>query len=237
MTESGPLADAGFATFAKDLVLFCHPESEAKAAKHQGLAKRKGVTGLPGIAFLDAAGEVIVQVPPAVHSLARFEHYAQRARQFLQLRAAAAAGDPRAAAALLIAQVEERQLDHAAATRRRGQLAGETAAERARLDELLLDLRLSTAITAAGSDTAARRELGRQYLALLATDSRPSPAVSRGFWFVILEHCEAAGDVEGFAVGLAGLRRNVELTSGGAEWGTRLLAEHEAKLARLRARK
>ncbi len=237
MTESGPLADAGFAAFARDLVLFCHPESEAKAAKHQGLARRKGVTGLPGIAFFDTAGDVIVQVPPAVHSLARFEHYAQRARQILQLRATAATGEPRAAVALLIAQVEERQLDHGAAVLRRSQLAGETAAERARLDELLLDLRLSSAIMAAGTDTAARRELGRQYLAMLATDSRPSPAVSRGFWFVILEHCEAARDVEGFAVGLAGLRRNVELTAGGAEWGTKLLADQEAKLARLRVRK
>lgn len=218
-------------------MLFCHPESEAKAAKHQGLGKQKGLQGLPSIAFFTADGEVVVQVPPAVHTVARFAHYAERAQQLLRWRAAAAKGDARAAAALLVAQLEERQLDRAAAEAARGKLADETPSERARLDELLLDLRIGEELLAAGQDAASRRGLGKRYLAMLATGPRPSAQVSRGFWFVMLEHAEAVGDADGFAVGLEGLRGNVERTANGAEWGTRLLAEYEAKRARLRPRK
>jgi hypothetical protein len=218
-------------------VLFCHPESEAKAAKHQGLAKEKGFLGAPSIAFLEPDGTVIVQVPPSEHSVAQFEHYGQRARQLLRWRAAAKQGDARAAAALLIAQLEERQLQRPAAEARRARLTDETGDERRRLDELLLDLRIGEELTAVHDNLPARQELGARYLVMLAAGTRPSDSVSRGFWFVILERSEAAGDATGFATGLAGLRRNVELTSGGAAWGGKMLAEYEEKLARLKARK
>jgi hypothetical protein len=218
-------------------VLFCHPESEAKAARHKGLGKQKGVTGLPGIAFFTADGEVVVQIPASAHSVAQFEHYERRARQLLQWRAAAAKGDARAAAALLVAQLEERQLDRAAAMAQRNKLHDETDAERARLDELLLDLRIGEQLMPVQGDTAARQQLGAKFLAMLAAGSRPSADVSRGFWFVILEHCEEAGDVDGFRIGLEGLRVNVARTSGGAEWGTKMLAGYEQKLEQLRARK
>lgn len=214
---------------------FCHPESEAKAARHRGLGKQKGLVGLPSIAFLTADGEVVVQVPPAVHTVARFERYLARARQLLAWREAAAKGDVRAAASLLIAMLEERQLDRTQALARRAALHDETATERARLDELLLDLRIGEELRAAGQDLEQRRALGKRYLAAWAAGPRPSPDVSRGHWFVILEHAEAAQDVDGYAVGLEGLRGNVARTADGAEWGIKMLAEYERTLARLRA--
>lgn len=218
-------------------MLFCHPESEAKAARHRGLGKEKGVVGLPGFAYLTETGEVIVQVPPSEHSIEQLRTYLQRARQLLAWRAAASRGDARAAAALLIAQLEERQLDRTQAAARRAALTGETAEERARLDALLLDLRIQGEISGAGSDLDARRKLGARYLESLRTGPRPSPQVSRGFWFVILEHCEASADAEGYAQGLDGLRQNVALTSGGAEWGKKMIAEYEEKLRRLQGGK
>lgn len=215
-------------------MLFCHPESEASTAKHKGLAKTLGVAGLPGIAFLTQDGSVVVQIPASEHSVAQFERYAARARQLLDWRAAADRGDARAAVSLLVAQIEERQLDLAAAEKRRAALAGETDAERARLDELLLDRRIEAEIASVHGDLAARRRLGAKYLAQLRTGPRPSADVTRGFWFVILEHCEASRDADGFALGLDGLRENVRRTANGAEWGRRLVADHEAKLAGLR---
>lgn len=218
-------------------MLFCHPESDAKAAKHKGLGKQKGVVGLPGIAFFDGNGDLVVAVPPSEHSVAQFRDYGRRAQQMLQWRDAAAAGEPRAAAAWLVAQLEERQLARDAALARRRLLHDETPAERARLDELLLDLRIGEELRVVHNDRQRRRELGKQYLAMLATGPRPSPAVSRGFWFVILEHCEAATDVRGFEIGLEGLRREVERSARGAEWGVKLLAGYEATLAKLRGAK
>jgi hypothetical protein len=218
-------------------VLFCHPESEAKAAKHKGLGKQKGFLGAPGIAFLEPDGEGIVQVPASTHSVAQFEHYGQRAQQLLAWRAAAAKGDARAVASLLVAQLEERQVGLDVATARRRDLKSETDAERARLDELLLDLRISAEIGAVQNDLPGRRELGKKYLAMLAKGTLPSPMVTRGLWFVIMEHAEATGDPAAFEVGLQGMRRNVQLTAGGEEWGAKLVLECEGKLAALRSRK
>ncbi|MCA8964838.1 MAG: hypothetical protein KDC48_08120 [Planctomycetes bacterium] len=215
-------------------MLFCHPESEAKAARHRGLAKEKGVSGLPGIAFFDESGEVILQIPPSEHSLAQFAQYERRARQLLAWREAAQRGDPRAAAELLIAQLEERQLPREAAEKRREALRDESADERARLDALLLDLRIGEQLAAVHNDLEARRRLGEQFLKMLRGGTRPSPRVSRGLWFVIMEHCEATADVNGFVVGLDGLRGDVARTAGGAAWGTRMIADYEQKLARLR---
>jgi hypothetical protein len=217
--------------------LFCHPESEAKAAKHKGLGRQKGFPGAPGLGFFDSDGEAIVQVPAAVHSIAQFRRYEQRARQLLQWRAAVAKGDARAAASLLIAQLEERQLDPRTAMARRSQLRDENPVERARLDELLLDLRIAAEIAAVHDDPVKRCELGGAYLRMLANGPRPSAAVTRGFWMVILEHCTATADAKGFATGLDGMRGEIERTSGGAEWGAKMLAEYERTLARLRAGK
>lgn len=217
-------------------MLFCHPESEATTAKHRGLGKEKGFTGAPGIAFLDAAGDVIVRIPASAHSVAQFRTYEARARQFLAWRAAVAHGDPRAAAALLIAQLEESQVDRKTAETRRAKLPDETADERTRLDALLLDLRIHDDFGGIQNDLAARRELGRRFLAMLAEGHHPSERVTRGFWMVILEHCEASEDIAGYEIGLAGLRANLERTSGGAAWGVEMVAGYERTLERLRGR-
>tara|TARA_R110002072_G_scaffold273219_2_gene433701 strand:- start:15118 stop:15834 length:717 start_codon:yes stop_codon:yes gene_type:complete len=237
LTEAGPLSTPEFATFAADFVLFCHPESTATQAKDVGLAKRLGVTGLPDIAVFTADGTLIVKVPPSVHSVAQFTRYAARARQLLAWRVAANEGDARAAAALLIAQLEERQLDRSSAESRRKQLKNELEPERKRIDALLLDLRIGEQIRAVHRDLNGRRALGGKFLRMLAADQLPSPAVSRGFWFVIMEHCEAKADVDGFVIGLNGLRRNVALTANGAPWGAKLIADYEQKLARLQTGK
>jgi hypothetical protein len=192
--------------------------------------------GLPSLGFFDGKGNLVVAVPPSEHTVAQFRDYGARAQQMLQWREAAA-GEPRAAAAWLIAQLEESQLTRAAATARRQQLPDETPAERSRLDALLLDLRIGEELSTVHSDPQRRRELGARYRVQMATGPRPSPAVSRGFWFVILEHCEAARDVPGFELGLEGLRRNIERTGQGSAWGSEMLGNYEAKLAKMRQAK
>ena len=176
-----------------------------------------------------------MQIPPSEHSVAQFASYERRARQLQDWRAAAGRGDHRAAAELLIAQLEERQLARQIAEKRRTALVDETDRERVRLDALLLDLRIGEELTAVHDDPTARRALGERYLKMLRDGVQPSPRVSRGLWFVILEHCEATANLDGFVLGLDGLRGDVARTANGAAWGTRLIADHEQKLERLRA--
>jgi hypothetical protein len=216
-------------------VLFCHVASDVPDRPYPKLRTDKGLMGQPSVAFLDAAGDVVVAVP-GPHSLERFQRYAERARELAELRRKAAAGDARAQAALLIAQLEERQLDTATAEARRKALADETDAERARLDELLFDRRLADRVRTAGTDRDARRRLGREFQALLEAGRRPSPHVTRGFWFVILEHAEASADARVYADALDGLRRNLAATDPGAPWADKLLDGYATTLARLRGR-
>lgn len=218
-------------------MLFCHPESDASTAKHKGLGKQFGITALPGLAFFTADAELIVQIPASPHSVAQFEKYRQRAQQMLLLRTGAAKGEPRAAAQWLIAQLEERQVDLVAGQKRRALLTEEIDTERARLDELLLNLQIGAEILAVHGSPEQRRVLGARYLDMLGKGMRPSPEVTRGFWFVILEHCEAAADVRGFTIGLEGLRREVERSAAGAEWGEKLVRSFEQKLEKLKAGK
>lgn len=218
-------------------MLFCHPESDASTAKHKGLGKQFGITALPGLAFFTAEAELLVQIPASPHSVAQFEQYRQRAQQMLLLRTGAARGEPRAAARWLIAQLEERQVDLVVGRKRRALLTEETDAERARLDELLLNLQIGAEILAVHDSPEQRRGLGARYLDLLDKGMRPSPEVTRGFWFVILEHCEADGDVRGFSIGLEGLCREVERSAAGAQWGVDLVRGYEQKLERLKAGK
>ncbi|MFM1873370.1 MAG: hypothetical protein RL398_2792 [Planctomycetota bacterium] len=193
------------------------------------------MTGLPGVAFFDRDARLVIQVPASAHSVAQFAEYLGRAKQLLAWREAAAAGDARAAANLLIAQLEERQLTRADAEARRQQLSDPTPAEAQRLDALLLDLRIGEELRAVHNDKPGRRALGERYLAMLKAGTKPSERVSRGLWFVITEYAESVNDPAAFELGLDGLRADVERTGKGTEWGERMLRDYEARLAKVRA--
>ena len=199
-----------------------------------GLPRELGLTGAPRIGFFAADGQLLLEVPPAVHTVARFASFAAQTRELLALRAGAAHGDPRAQAGLLIFGIEHRQVTHRAALTERARLQDETPAERQRLDGLLLDMDIGERILAAGQDRAKRRQVGGEFLAMLRAGTRPTADVTRGFWFVILEHAEAQRDAPAYETALAGLRSQLMRTDPDATWARTLLESHTQVLERLR---
>jgi hypothetical protein len=210
-----------------------------KTRKYPDLRSRKGLLGLPSIAFLDAEGTVLVNVPVDRRSVDGFAEVGARAREYVRLRAASARGEVAAQAAFLLMQLEERQVDLADATRRRQAWTdARRAIDRellAAIDRRVVDLRIETAVRVAGQKE--RHTLGPRFLRQLREGPRPSAHVSRGFWFAILEWAERERDVAAFRAGYEGMKGALAVTDPGEPWVENLLARYRAKLDELRREK
>ncbi|MHC4078642.1 MAG: hypothetical protein ACYST0_09425, partial [Planctomycetota bacterium] len=154
-------------------MLFCHIDSKVKGRPHATLRKDKGLMGLPSIAFLDATGQVLIQVPYDARTVDGFRRTGARAQEYVALRKAAAAGDEQATTRFLIMQLEERQVLLVAARTRDAKLKKVTPKQRKHLDELLLNLEISTVARAAGRDRKKRRATGKRFLKMLKDGPRP----------------------------------------------------------------
>ncbi|MBK8976812.1 MAG: hypothetical protein IPM29_12915 [Planctomycetes bacterium] len=215
-------------------MLLCQIESEL--AGHPRLREQKGLVGLPSVAFLDAAGTVLVQVPFDHRTVDGFRASGARAHRYVRLRERADT-DPAAAAGFLLMQLEERQLSLDAARARRASIAELDAADlAARIAARIVDLEVAAALDAARTAGDARATLGPRFLAMHRDGPHPSPYVSRGFWFAMLEWAEARRDPAVFEEALAGMRASLATTDPDATWVPRLLADQEAKLRALRDR-
>lgn len=236
MVEGGPLSSPEFKQLAENFVLFCFIAHGPRDPEKPDLARRKQLIGYPSLAYLDSQGTVLVKVPFDRRSVKGIAATGDRAHAYLRLRAAAAKGDLAAKARLLRMQIEERQVDHAAAAEIRQQL-GEIADTklRATLDRLILDLEVSALLRTHGQK--GRHKLGPEFLTMLRDGPRPSPRVSRGFWFAILEWAERKGDAKAFAEGLAGFRAALEITDPDAAWKAKLLRGYAARLEVLQGKK
>ncbi len=216
-------------------MLFCHIHSTVAGRPHATLRKDKGLLGLPSIAFLDAEGRVLLHVPSDARTVEGFRHTGARAQEYVALRKATADGDDKATTKFLIMQLEERQVLLADARARDAELERVTLHQRERLDELLLNLQISTMARAAGGDPAKRRATGKRFLQMLKDGPRPNAHVSRGFWFFILEHAETETDVRSFKLALNGMRKALAISDPGKPWVKNLLKRYERILSRLEA--
>ena len=206
-------------------MLFCNV---AVPGREDPLRESRGLTGYPSVAWLDTAGEVLIEVPFAARDVAGFRASLARAREYLRLRIASAERDHEATARFLLMQLEEHQLEHEPALARRGALEFDDAELLARIDLLLIDLGISAALRSFGQKR--RHELGPKFLAMLDDGPRPSPHVSRGYWYAILEWAERERDGATFRRGLDGFRAALRITDPGASWVGPLLRRYEAKL-------
>lgn len=214
-------------------MLFCYIESEL--ATPPELRKRKGLTGLPSVAFLDAGGDVLVTVPFDRRTMDGLRAHGARAGRYVELRTAAAAGDLRAGAEFLRMQLEERQLSLAQATARQAALGeiGDTELAET-IGARIVDLEIEAALRAQSTAKKPRAALGPEFLEIHRNGPHPSVHVSRGFWFAILEWAEQERDVEAFEAALEGMRRALRTTDPDAAWVPRLLGDYEQKLRALR---
>lgn len=227
--ERGPLSDPRMKEVAEAYVLYCHV-GQPKAKGIVDHRDRLGLTGLPSVAFLDADAKVLVRVTTDDRSVDGFLATGRRARRYVSLRSSAATDDE-AAAALLVMQMEERQVSLADARRRQDALPRDLPKRlRARVAALVGDLEISAIISAAGRDKEKRRAAGKQLVPLLRGPKHPTDRVTRGFWYVILEHAEAAGDRALFQAALDDFAKALRRTDPGKPWVDNLLERYRKKL-------
>jgi hypothetical protein len=166
---------------------------------------------------------------------------AERAREYLRLRAASAKDDPKAKALFLRMQLQERQLDLSTALKKRSGLEARPSLL-ADLDLLILHLRIRTRIQthlerSPLAERAKRRaELGPEFWKLWTDGPKPGPRVGRGYWFAILEWAESEKKVDVYAKALEALRVSLDVTDPDATWVPGLLRRYEARLTALRKR-
>ncbi|MCB9882098.1 MAG: hypothetical protein H6834_09930 [Planctomycetes bacterium] len=214
-------------------MLFCHVASRLEDRTYNRLREDKKLLGLPSLAFLDAEGNVLVQVPFDRRTIAGLESTGRRARDYVRYRAAWEKGTSRERAMFLRMQLEERQLslEEARAKRRAIGTLDDTELEDA-LDRLLLHLQISSELAQAGQER--RYTLGARFWDMHVNGPRPGPEVSRGYWFAILEWAEREKDAAIFERALDGFRAALEITDPGKPWVAPLLERYDATLRSLK---
>lgn len=188
--------------------------------------------GLPSLAFLDAEGNVLVVVPFDARTVQGVLQAGRRAERYVALRAALAAGDDKAKAPFLRLQLEEHQLELAAAVAARAGLAPtEDAALLAAIDTLIVDLRIATELRAVGQEE--RHTLGKRFYAQLRNGPKPSVHASRGFHYAMLEWAEREHDATAFRDALDDFTRVLAITDPESAWVAPMLDRYQAKLREL----
>ncbi|MBK8098705.1 MAG: hypothetical protein IPK26_16455 [Planctomycetes bacterium] len=200
--------------------------------KHGELRAQKQLPGLPSLAFLDAEGQVLVKVPFDQFTIEGLDASSRRAQRYVDLRADVAAGKADPAAPLLLLRLEEGQLELPAAQAERERIGVIANKElQTAIDTRLVDLRIATALRAAGQ--AERHRLGPEFFAMLRDGPKPSAHASRGFHYAMLEWAELQGDAAAFRMALDDLTRVLTITDAGKAWVEPLLQRYQKTLTRL----
>ena len=228
-------------------MLFCSIDHKVPGRPQGALRAELGLVGLPSMAFLDPDGAVLVQVPHDARTVDGLRAAGARATRYVELRASAPK-DVHAAAAFLRMQFEERQLTLEEGAARWANLRERCGAQEAELDAQLaahlearlLDLRIQARLAATragqpagGIDMAAYRAAGKDFLQRLREGPHPTPYVSRGYWYAMLEYAESASDAAAFREVLDAFTAALAVTAPDATWVPPLLERYRATLRAL----
>lgn len=137
MMEGGPLSDAAFAAFSKDVVAFCHISSRVAADKHQNLLQEKGGNGWPFVVFMDDAGTVLTEQQE--RTVDAFRATLASLTTYRELKAKAAAGDESVGTDLLLAELRLGLVSFADAKTRATKLEGLTEEQSKEIGQLLVN--------------------------------------------------------------------------------------------------
>jgi hypothetical protein len=190
--EDGLLMDPGFAAIARDFVLFVHCTSRIEGEKHASLLHKKGLAILPTLCFLGPDGTMITPVRP--QELAVLRATGDKVRALVAAQGDLAAnGGTSAEKALFRAELELGRIQ-ADQLPERLTRAAFTAAERAAIDPLIVDVEI-TAIARKTTDQN-RQELAAQVAAMHRAGRQPTAATAFPFWGYLLHHAAKTKDAK-----------------------------------------
>lgn len=201
--EDTALSDAAFAAFAKDVVLLCHLTTQVDGDPHQDLLRDKGGTGFPFLAFLDEQGKVLAK--PSERTVAGFRKVLDQLQRIQNL-AAQAKTDPKAAAELLLAQLQLGSVPYAEAQQRKAALTEVPSELQPQLDQALLDLEFSHLMTTS-RDKAAYAAATEQLVARFRSGKRPTGEIARALSTRIMAYASEHKDPDLYEQALTALEQ------------------------------
>tara|TARA_R110002073_G_scaffold217277_1_gene377404 strand:+ start:187 stop:873 length:687 start_codon:yes stop_codon:yes gene_type:complete len=193
--ENGAFSDKAMKKFGKKVVLFCHISSRVDGDPHQDLKAKRDTGGFPGLVFLDASGELLMEHNDNRRVMS-FDTYADSLIELDKHQVALKGGDLAAAMPLLIQKMELGMLSDAAAAEERAKLGKLSASDARRLDELQRDLKIVNLIRTNDVRSAAgRTATARKLLELTKSEGLPKAGMAqREYWPLIASHAIATSD-------------------------------------------
>ena len=181
-----------------------HVTTRIPGHPHDDLLSRNGARGFPTLQFLDADGKVLATVGD--RTVATFEEALDALHRIEAVRARAQAGDPLAEADLLLMEQVLGRVELSMFRERAAMLKGPSSAQRARVDQTLVDLAIWEAVGL--SDEKLRMQ---RLLAILNAGQRPSnsPRYAVNFWSMLGRHGQTEGDAALLRRVIAGIRETM----------------------------
>ncbi len=196
-----------FKTWAQNVVLFNHITSRIAGAKYGNLLSEKGGKGFPYLVFMDAEGNVVAQHKGA-RDAGGFAKTAEKAKQMLDVRAKAAAGDPGAQFDVLLIDLEMSTMPPADAEAKVKALGALSADQKARLDPALLANEIRHVLSTVTREQPTQVHAGRQFVAMLKAGRTPtSPEVAGDFYFFVMLAAEEDKDAATFEQALGEMKK------------------------------
>ncbi len=233
--EDGALSSPAFATFAKQVVLFCHVSAIGTGAlagdKYPDLLREKGGKAFPFLAVLDADGRVVA-THPGLHTeertVASFEALLQACEASLELERRFRAGENAVGFDLLVAKAAIRGITVAEAQSLAAQLRDLQEAQRDKVEATLISLEFEELYATVRFKSEAVA-VGKQFALMWQQKRIPQGTVAmRNFYVLILEAKEAERDAKGFEEALAAYQKVVD---GNKERVKSILDGYRARLA------
>ncbi len=220
-----------FVRFSKEYVLFCHVTSHVKGRKYDGLLSEKGGRGFPHLVAMDSEGNVL-----AVHDGPRtaqgFAATMAVAKEFVELKKKAAAGDKEAKYRVLVHGIKMGSLSPLEAEKSVNELGPLAKERQEELSGLLADLAVRDVLKGVGPDPTSQLEAGRKFMEMKRA-GKPPPSGDgevQAYWILMMRHAESRKDAAIFEEALNALKARF----GGVPQAQQFFKTQEEKLRKLK---
>lgn len=188
------LSTEEFAEWSKKVVLFLHNTSHVEGEPHPNLLKEKGGNGFPTMSYLDAEGNLLLQVGH-ITPVEQLEEGWQRVQKWKELRAAVDGGDKSKERELFLVELDMGVLtfDQANATFERLSFSDAKAEE---IAQKLVNLQFSEILRS--TPRGEQAEAGKEFLAMYRAGRIPDSSQETSFWQYMFAHAAAERNVELF---------------------------------------
>lgn len=161
---------------------------------YDGLLLEKGGTGFPTLMFLDAEGRKLMK-HGGPRTPGGFEGSLEVVDEFLELSRKADSGDSKAAAGVLIRQLELEWYGIDEARKRADAIEKVPSKAKKQLEQLLIDTEVRDAYEQAGDDAEARFAAGKRFAAMYEEKQIPENQTQLiRFWVVMADYAERERD-------------------------------------------